>query len=50
LVIDNQGFWFRRRCEELPEYCAIELSAGRKAKTASDASMPDKPAGNAALQ
>jgi hypothetical protein len=23
LVIDNQGFWFRRRCEELPEYRAI---------------------------
>jgi hypothetical protein len=20
LVIDNQGFWFHRRCEELPEY------------------------------
>ena len=20
LVIDNQGFWFRRGCEELPEY------------------------------
>jgi hypothetical protein len=25
LVIDNQGFWFRRCCEELPEYRAIEL-------------------------
>lgn len=22
LVIDNQGFWFHRNCEELPEYCA----------------------------
>jgi hypothetical protein len=20
LVIDNQGFWFRRSCEEMPEY------------------------------
>ena len=25
LVIDNQGFWFGRRCEELPEYRAIAL-------------------------
>jgi hypothetical protein len=24
LVIDNQGFWFGRSCEELPEYRAIE--------------------------
>jgi hypothetical protein len=24
LVIDNQGFWFGRRCEELPEYRATE--------------------------
>jgi hypothetical protein len=22
LVIDNQGFWFHRSCEELPEYRA----------------------------
>jgi hypothetical protein len=25
LGLDNQGFWFRRSCEELPEYRAIEL-------------------------
>jgi hypothetical protein len=25
LVIDNQGFWFGRSCEELPEYCAAGL-------------------------
>jgi hypothetical protein len=25
LVIDNQALWLHRRCEELPEYRAIEL-------------------------
>jgi hypothetical protein len=25
LAIDNQGFWFRRGREELPEYRAIEM-------------------------
>jgi hypothetical protein len=34
LVIDNQGFWFHRRCEELPEYRAIERLDRRKAKMA----------------
>ena len=50
LVIDNQGFWFRRRCEEVPEYRAIELLNQRKTKTESAARMRDKLIGNAALQ
>jgi hypothetical protein len=50
LVIDNQGFWFRRRCEELPEYRAIERLNRRKTKTASDARTRGKLIGNAALQ
>jgi hypothetical protein len=28
LVIDNQGFWFHRNCEELPEYCADHPTKG----------------------
>jgi hypothetical protein len=50
LVIDNQGLCFRRSCEGLPEYRAIELFAQRKAKTASEARMHGKLTGNAALQ
>jgi hypothetical protein len=30
LVIDNQGFWFHRRCEGLPEYQAFEPARSTK--------------------
>jgi len=50
LVIDNQGFWFCRSCEDLPEYRATEPQTRRKTKTASAARIHGKLIGNAALQ
>jgi hypothetical protein len=40
LVIDNQGFWFRRRCERCLNIERPSCFIPRKAKTARDRPMP----------
>jgi hypothetical protein len=50
LVIDKQGFWFRRRCKELPEYRAIEQFTRRKTKARLLSKLRGEGIENAALQ
>jgi hypothetical protein len=50
LVIDNQGFWFGRSCEELPEYRATECFTDERLGPQAKRWMRDQAIGNAALR